>query len=202
MKETVCSCEELIPLSFPEEYSTPKQANLVSSILEGSIWDISCPSCKRLLKLEFEAVFHFPEWNLDIRFYPEESRNDFFIGKIKHSKSGRVCIGFPELVEKVKLASDELDDQIIEVMKYQFLQAKGFPENWKLYYSKFDQESEKIYFWLEGIRPAELAQTSVPFTIYTKTKSEINSWLKKSEVKEFTTPPYVNVFQVAKEEST
>ena len=131
---------------------------------------------------------------------PELDRNQYLMGKLPITIPDvtRVVIGYNELVEKMSIYKSELDDRIIEVMKYYILQKLPEPENGEaeifIYFISSDQD--KLAFHIKGIKKEEIAVTNINFSMYEKILSEIDDKVKTEPFKDFLSPPYISINRI------
>ena len=190
-----CYCDQIIDIDFDESIDLGKKPEVYEEILDGRFQNIRCSKCGTLLKPEIETHFTDAAKDLDLLFLPEKKRAPFLLGEVECSQS-RVVIGYPELVEKVKLLKDGLDDRAVETIKFFLLQKSGAEEARILY---DHGETESLTFHLLGIRKDEVAVTRIPMGLYEKTLASLEERAKTEEFAYLYTPPYISINKISAE---
>lgn len=198
MKEITCNCEKVFQADIPGEIDLGKSPDIIASILDGSFLNVTCPSCHTVLKPEFPVRIFDKKRHWDIHLVPELARNEFLKGmkSAAFDKKERYVIGYPELVEKVKCLSDDLDDRVIEYLKYHiFSKVLEKTENDEneiiLYYN--GKKGDELIFHIRGLKPDEVAVFKMPQSLYTKALADIEQKMAEEPFSEFLIPPYVSL---------
>ncbi|MBN2737410.1 MAG: hypothetical protein JXR70_10555 [Spirochaetales bacterium] len=196
-KELVCYCEYKFEADFPEEVDLAENAKAVQEILSGQFMVAQCPSCGKELKPEFP--FHLLNFNdgSDLYFIPELDRFKYIMGKydLPVKDPYRVVIGYSELVEKITIFRDELQDQVIELVKYYLLNKalEEVDDDSEVEIIFHGMENEKLIFHISGLKPDQLAVTEIKLSMYEKLLGELPKRLTEQPFRDFLSPPYVSI---------
>jgi len=193
MKETIkCFCENEIEVEFADEVDFTEE--VISSILDGTFQNISCAACGTVLKPEFPTLFSDKTSGKTLYFLPEIERNAYFSGKKDAIKSDRIAIGYRELLEKIQIHKAVLDDRIIEMIKYFYLEKAPSELDLQIYFSR--REAESLYFHIHGLKPDEVGETGIGFSFYEKLEADIEKMVKTKPFDTFLSPPYVSIKKI------
>ena len=123
MKKITCYCEKTFEKDIDDSFDMDKQPDIYEKILNGTFMSVQCPECDTTLKPEFPFKLIQDSRSIDIFFIPELDRNKYFMKKTDFTipDSNRIVIGYKELVEKLTIINSDLNDQIIELLKYRIL---------------------------------------------------------------------------------
>lgn len=183
-----CLCGEMIEHRFPEEFVFDRGDAVFETILRGEAFQLECAHCGAVHRLEEEALFRSASGDWVLQFLPEDARDSVRAGT-QEVKPGvhRLVVGYPELVEKLLLWRDGLDDRVIEYLKYGFyLQNRGY----FLMYA--GEEGSKLEFWVQALSdPAKVGKTGLPRDAYRQALEQVESLLDRPRLKPFLTPPRV-----------
>jgi hypothetical protein len=197
MKNTItCFCENQIDVDFADEVELNPQ--VISAVLEGSFQNVTCPSCETVLKPEFATLFKAEDKKDSIYFLPESERNAYLSGSRKTPEADRVVIGFRELLEKIKIREEALDDQIIEMIKYFYLEKAPSDADLQIYFSR--KEKDTLYFHIHGLKKDEVGETGIGNSFYDKLKTDIIKMAATQPFDSFLQPPYVSIKKIYLEE--
>lgn len=198
-----CFCDNEIEVEFPETVDLEKNPEKEQEILDGSFMSFRCNSCGKTLKPEFEVRIVDASRKLEICLLPELERGAFARGKAKYTitdtTNGRVVIGYPELVEKIKLRNDGLDDRVIEVLKFYLLEKMEAEDTVRAYY--FAKTIDSLEFHIYGAREDQVGISKVPLRIYEKIAVEIDEKRSQDPFRSILEPPYVSVQKTYREAS-
>lgn len=187
-QKVLCPCEEEFEVSY--EVDQELTAELTTSILEGNFQSFKCPFCHTSVKTEIETHFQFQ--GKKIFYFPHVERNHYLSGKISlPADLYRVCFGYQELAEKVKIWNNGLSDEVIEILKYLYLEKTGPNEKLHL---QFHQKNEKVEFYVQGLKENEVGLTGVPFSFYEKIAQMLDK--PTEDWVEIIKPPYVSLEKV------
>ncbi|MBN1525032.1 MAG: CpXC domain-containing protein [Spirochaetales bacterium] len=199
MIELTCLCENKFSADIRTEYDTDASPGIVNDILSGRFMSVSCPSCGKLLKPEFPTHITSKKNNWDIQFVPELERVSF-LKNLPTGKKGnkRIVIGYPELLEKIKIFSDRLNDQVVEYLKYNIMSKlleksdENETENdINVYYN--ERKEDALLFHIQGLKSGEVGLFKVPMGAYEQAVQEIDTKINSEPFNEFLTPPYVSL---------
>jgi len=199
MQKIVCFCEHSFEIDIPEEYNLETDKNVYLSILNGDFMNIKCPMCKTILKPEFPFKIIDKTKNIDFFFIPENDRTSFLINKLPYeiNKPSRIVIGYKELVEKLLLFQNDLNDQAIEIIKYYLLiklNETFKSEDIKIYFQKIENDS--LFFYIEGLKKDELGQYEIKMDLYNKILKDIDAKIENPTFATFLEPPYISLNKV------
>ncbi len=200
-RKITCFCDNEIEIQIPETVDLEKEPGKEREILDGAFLSFRCDQCGKILKPEFPVKFVDSSRQIEICLLPELERGAFSRGKAEYKledgTNGRVVIGYPELVEKIKVVRDNLDDRILEVMKFYLLEKAGADDSVRAYY--FSKTGDSIEFHIYGMREDEVGVSKVPLRVYEQIAGE----LSQKETAEFFAPilepPYVSIHKTYRE---
>ena len=119
-RRIVCFCEHGFDTDVPDTVDLGKEPEVEQAILDGEFLSIRCPNCGKVLKPEFPVLIEDPQAENSVFLVPELDRSAFFRGSLAYSirEANRVAIGYEELAEKFLLKRYDLDDRVVEIVKY------------------------------------------------------------------------------------
>lgn len=204
MKTIHCHCGESFESDFPNDIDLDRHPDLFDDILSGRFMNLICPHCGQELKPEFPVRIIQGSRNLDLFYIPELERSKMLMGKLPYSlpEVNRVVIGYPELIEKITIFELDLDDRIIEILKYYLLKpALEIADDEKEIRILFkDRTQNELVFHLEGIRDEEIGVTKLPVDTYNKALLNLEETINKEPFSILLTPPYVSLNKIYQEE--
>jgi hypothetical protein len=126
------------------------------NLLSGEICTLRCESCGEESPIEHDLLYHDPEKKLLIQLRYEESEEDSTLPPAIESLSAVIAQGyrlrvvktFKDLVEKVLIFDDRLDDRVLEVLKSQSwrqvldLMPESEPPSDEIYYQELISTSD------------------------------------------------------------
>jgi hypothetical protein len=199
MTRTVtCKCDNQMEVEVPETIDLSEDPEQVAQILDGRFLSFVCDSCGTTVKPEIPVRIVWPEKDADIHFVPELERSAYLRGKHQYPQAGRVVIGYPELVEKIRILQDSLDDRVVELLKYRLLQKAPPAADITIYYH--GREEDSLVFHVHGLRKDKVGVSTVPQTAYQRLEAELAEKLKDPAYVEFLSPPYVSVNTITRED--
>jgi hypothetical protein len=201
MKKITCYCEKTFEADIPDKVDFDQNPGSMTAILEGEFMSVSCPQCGKVLKPEYPFSLTGSTEGIDFFFIPELDRSAYFFKKLEYKTGSpkRIVIGYRELVEKIKIYKEELDDRIIEVIKYYLLQkamdtVKDKDAEIDIY---FHEKTENgLVFHIEGMKSDEIAVTTIQNDMYDKIGGDIDKKAATEPFKSFLEPPYVSIKKV------
>lgn len=193
-KQITCNCGHEFESEISDRFDLAEDPELEDRILHGHFLSFICDQCGRNLKLEFavQIVDAARDWELFL--VPESERSSYLLGKSKYGDHKRIVIGYAELIEKLKIYGENLDDRGIELIKYYLLQKVGGNEGISVYFENL--ENENLVFHIHGLRKDEVGLARISREIYNRTTEELEDKADKPPYSSFLTPPYVSVSQV------
>lgn len=196
-----CYCDNEIEVEVPDAIDLAKHPEKEREILDGSFLSFRCSHCGKILKPEFPMHIVHKEKHLELFFLPELDRGAFSRGKahytLNDSTRGRVVIGYPELVEKLKILRDNLDDRIIEIIKFYLLERADTPDTVRAYY--FAKTADAIELHVYGIREEEVGISKVPLHVYEQIAGELDQKATEDPFNSILEPPYVSTQKTYRE---
>ena len=196
MKRTItCYCGETIETDIGESFDASKEPSVIREILDGTFMNITCEKCGKVLKPEFPFTLVYDSGHPELTFIPELGRVAFLAGKTAVPENSRVVIGYPELVEKVRIFRDGLDERFVEAIKLRMLEKAGDDQqDVRIFY--VGSESGTLSFHVHGLRENQVGITRVPAAIYEKIGPEIDELSSDEDYAPIFTPPYISVTKV------
>ena len=189
MINITCHCGETIDTNLEEDLDLASSDNIYRSIIGGSFMAFDCPNCSNTLKTEVKIHLFDEAKDIDIQFLPELERASYLSGKAKYSAK-RVVIGYPELVEKISVIGQALDDRIIEIIKFRLLEKSPKPEI-LIRFSHKDQDN--LIFHIDGLRTDQVGVSKVPIEVYENISNNLDSVIEDENISLILKPPYVSI---------
>ncbi|MBN2534063.1 MAG: CpXC domain-containing protein [Spirochaetales bacterium] len=201
MKKITCYCEEIFDADIPDEVDLDKNPETITAIIDGKFMSITCPRCGKLLKPEYPFKLFSNSSGINLFFIPELDRSPYLLGKLEYSigTPDRVVIGYRELVEKISIYKEKLDDRIIETIKYYLMKKAVETSNNEeadidVYFH--EKKSGTFIFHIEGLKLGEIAETKIKKDMYDKIAKDIDQKIKSDPFKAFLSPPYVSIKRI------
>jgi hypothetical protein len=204
-KRTItCFCENTFEADVPETVDLSSEPHVIEEVLRGDFMTVKCPLCGKRLAPEFPCLFLGARGERDIFFVPELDRVAYLRGKLPYDsgRPWRIVIGFSELVEKLRVVKLDLDDRVLEIMKYYLLtrsdgvSTAGKKRSGEVTAMYGGDDGDRMVFHLNGIREGEIAIARLPRDIYSKIKADVEKRMKEEPFSEFCSPPYVSVRRI------
>ena len=194
MRKFVCNCGNEIETDFPEVFDARNNPDIFDRILEGTFLSVTCPVCETLVKPELPVRIRDDSQNIDIYFYPDGEREKYLGGKLTTAEADRIVFGYPELVEKVTICLNRLNDMVIETIKYFYLQKGGSKSDISIRLDSVDEAN--LQFHIHGLKKNEIGVTKIPLDFYKKIENDLASIKKKENLQEIINPPYVSIKKI------
>ena len=191
-----CYCGETLDFDIPETLDLEASEELQNSVIKGNFLVKICPTCGKVVKPEITLNFLYNQGISKLGFIPELERSAFLSGE-KAIQASEVVIGYPELVEWVKIHKASLDRRAVEIIKYYLLKKTENPEKISLFFNS--SEGENLTFHLYGLKPEEIGVSRIPLATYQKILKDLPRLAGQEPFLYFITPPYVSVTRVALE---
>ena len=203
-RKIVCMCENEFEIDYPDFIDLNKTPEVEEQILSGNFISVRCPVCGKELKPEFPFRITDKKRGIDYFFIPELDRGAFFLGKLEYpvGTPKRVVIGFRELVEKLNIKKNELDDRAVEILKfYLFHKAVSEKEdnNPDILFNKL--ENTNLIFHITGLTDEEIAVTKISIDTYKKAQQKLSQGEIEGLIEKIITPPYVSMNKLEWEKS-
>ena len=199
MSLITCVCEKSFEVDLPEFVDLSTSPDTYEHIFDGTFLNFICPQCGYTVKPEEPIRIIDPSRDIDIFLVPERERNAFLLGRTAYQTAGRIVIGYPELVEKLKIYEALLDDGAVEVIKYYLLAKAGAGITPKIMFKGC--EENELQFDIIGLREDEVGKARIPRELYDKLLTELPSKRREDPYSSILEPPYVSITKVEIEES-
>jgi hypothetical protein len=196
-RRIVCFCEHGFDADVPDFVDLGTQPEVEQAILDGEFLSIRCPNCGKVLKPEFPVLIEDPQAENSIFFVPELDRSAYFRGSLAYSlrEANRVAIGYEELVEKFLLKRYNLDDRVVEIVKYYLLskimEEEPGDKELRILFSK--QEENTALFNILGLKESEVGILKVPMATVDKVASQLEEKKHQEPFSEILKSPYVSI---------
>jgi hypothetical protein len=197
-RHIACFCESSFDAEIPESADLALDAGVEEQILSGDFMAVNCPACGKRLTPEFPFRLTGVKGAGELFLVPEADRGAYLLGTLDYSPGnpGRVVVGFPELAEKVLIFGRELDDRVIEIMKYYLLTGAAAPDqeaegDVSLLYR--GQEEGKHLFHILGMKEGEVGVARLAAGIYTKIAADVDRRVLEDAFRDFCQPPWVSL---------
>ena len=201
-RHIACFCETTFDADLPTSADMAADPEIEQLILDGSFMSVACPGCGRTLTPEYPFHLTGVSGLRDLFLVPEADRGAYERGTLDYETGspGRICVGFPELQEKVLAASLRLDDRVIEIMKYYLLTgsapaAEGGPEKdvGILYRG---MESGRHVFNIVGIKEGEVGIARLANKLYEKIIADVETRVTEDPFVDFCALPWVSLRRI------
>jgi hypothetical protein len=173
MRKVTCTCESIFDAGLPEEVDMDGEDDIAGQIIGGSFFSVTCPSCGALLKPELRVRLHSKKRGIDVTLIPELERSSVYRGRANLAKGSQAVVGYTELYERMKILSDALDPDTVEIVKY-YLALKAeeqVPEaEITVIYAGLD--GDRLTFHLLGLKENEVAVLHIGHDIYDRSLSD------------------------------
>jgi hypothetical protein len=200
VREIECYCGERVPTDFADSVDLDGNPRAADEILEGTFMSLECPHCGTLLKPELPVRVHSTSGGFEVFLVPELDRNAFLRGTLEYEigDPARVAIGYPELVEKLRIWREGLDDSAVEVVKYYLLsRALENEEQHDVRILFVGREPDgRLRFQIEGLRDREVALSRVAEATYHRAKERLHEIAREEPFSEILQRPYVSVNRI------
>ena len=201
-RHIACFCESSFDTEIPESADLIADPGVEEQILSGDFMAVNCPACGKRLTPEFPFRLTGVKGAGEIFLIPEADRAAYLLNKLPYpvGQPGRIAIGFSELAEKVLIFGRDLDDRVIEIMKYYLLTGAAAP----------DQEGEqdvllvyrgaeggKHLFHIIGMKEGEIGVARLAVELYAKISSDVKRRVLEEPFHAFCEPPWVSLRKAA-----
>lgn len=193
-REIACICDKPFEAEIPDEVDLSVDSGQIGRILSGEFLVLSCPNCGKRLAPEFPIRFVHPASGSDFLMIPEEDRSDFYRGQYAIPEGFQCVIGYPELVERLRVLRDGLDLRAVEALKFA-LQAKAeesAPDADPLV-SYHDTEGGDLTFLVSGMVEGKVGKVKAPRAQYDRVLADMAKLLGTEPYATFLKPPYICV---------
>ena len=201
-RHIACFCESTFDTEIPESADLVADPGVEEQILSGDFMAVNCPACGKRLTPEFPFRLTGVKGVGEIFLVPETDRAAYVLNTLTYSvgQPGRIVIGFPELAEKVLIFGRNLDDRVIEIMKYYLLTGAAAPDqegeqDVSLVYR--GAEGGKHLFHIIGMKEGEVGVARLAVELYAKIASDLERRILEEPFHEFCKPPWVSLRKAA-----
>jgi hypothetical protein len=200
VREIECYCGERVETNFAEAVDLDTDPAATDAILDGTFMSLVCPHCGTLLKPELPVRIYSASTAFEVALVPELDRVGFARGTLDYDigAPARIAVGYPELVEKVRIWKAGLDDRAVEVVKYYLLsRALEGDEQRDVRVLFVGVESDgRLRFQIEGLRDREVAVSRVAEATYSRAKERLNEIPADDPLRDMLEPPYVSINRI------
>ena len=154
-KTFICSkCGKPSEITIWENINVDLNPELKPKVVDGSLFITSCPYCSFKQRVESPVLYHDQTRKYVLWWFPKDANGkqnytDEEINQYTPIISGyklRIVSTLNELREKIFIFDHELDDRVIEILKFmvwtEYLETKGVKPN-QIFYSNSPEESNK-----------------------------------------------------------
>lgn len=122
------------------------EPNLRTKILDGQMFSYTCPRCQQIIQYIHPFLYHDKQHQFLIFMSKEEKDMEELQSQFPLTTI-RLVREPAQLIEKIRIFEDHLDDRIIELLK--FILLKKYPNVASIRYHDYDKKSQSI--WLDFI---------------------------------------------------
>ena len=205
MTKIKCHCGEVLEVEIPAVVDFDKSPEKKIEILNGSFLTFRCQGCQSELKPECPIRFLENNGQWDLFLIPEIDRGKWFRGKLLYHvpEESLIAISYPELVEKITLREQNLDDRAVEVLKYtllsRMLEQDDAPDEVRIFFK--GREKDSLVFYIEGLKKDEIGMTGLPYSAYERSFENISHSMKQDPFSSILLPPYISINRLYHEEN-
>jgi hypothetical protein len=196
-RQLACYCGASFEHEFPDQADLDDRT-LLDSVLEGEFLALDCPECGKHLKPEYPVRLIGHSIGADLFFVPELDRGGLHRGDLPYPvpEAERIVVGYPELVEKLRIHLAGLEDQAVEVIKYHLLSRAVENEETQERDPRVafhGVEGDRLVFHIEGLSAQGIAVSRVARETYEKARARLGELIQEEPFSEFLAPPHVSV---------
>jgi hypothetical protein len=200
-RRIACFCEATFDAQIPSSADLGADPDVEELILDGSFMSVTCPACSKRLTPEYPFRLGGVPVVGELFLVPEMDRAAYERGRLEYEvgSPGRVCVGFPELAEKVLIFGRGLDDRVIEIMKFYLLTGSGAPPSaeGEVYALYRGLEDGRHLFNIVGLREGEVGVARLAEGLYGKIAADLPQRLAEEPFNAFCAPPWVSLRRAA-----
>jgi CpXC protein len=196
-RRIACFCDKVFDADIADSADLEADPEVEKQIETGDFMAVRCPQCGKRLTPEFPFRLSLRGGQGELLMVPEKDRSDLARGKLGYQTGSpyRIVVGFPEMAEKLRILGAELDDRVIEIMKYYLLTGSMANEDQDrdvtLLYK--GQEDKRHVFHVLGLKEGEIGVASLGNEIYAKIASDVETRAGEEPFRDFCSPPWVSL---------
>ncbi|MBN1686743.1 MAG: CpXC domain-containing protein [Spirochaetales bacterium] len=199
MGTITCVCEKSFEADIPEAVELSGSTDVYQRLLDGTFLAFTCPHCGHEIRLDAPLRVTDALKGMDIFVVPDHDRNRYLLGLSDYTSGGRIVIGYAELLEKLRIYAENLDDSAVELIKYYLLVKAGAGVTPAIYFHGI--ENDTLIFDIVGLRNDEVGRIKIGRDIYEKAVNELPDKRQEEPYSTILQPPYVSICKVEIEES-
>lgn len=196
-RKLVCFCEAEFRADIPDTVDLAKNKKAEEEILQGNFMTARCPACGKTIKPEFPVHLFDSGRKIDIFFIPELDRFPYYRHSLSYQikDTKRVVIGYEELVEKLLVFKNKLDDRVIEMIKYYLLNKALRDSDSELELRIYFQarEGSSLVFHAAGVKEGRIGVLRVDAGMVEKVGSRLKEKEKQKPFSTILAGPYVSI---------
>ena len=112
--------------------------------------------------------------------------------------SSKIVIGYSELVEKIRLKTNGLDDRAVEIIKYYLLEkaliSADSESEIRIVFKRM--ESCSLVFNIEGLKTGNVGVSKISTDIYNKTVVNLENTINQEPFNTLLAPPYISLNKI------
>jgi hypothetical protein len=187
-------CETVFDADLPEDVDIDSAPDTFNAILKGDFLSVRCPNCGTHLKPELRVRLFSKRTKLDLVVVPELERMSLYLGKAGIPDGAEAVVGYTELFERVKMLSDDLDPETIEILKYFLLQkAEEQAPEADISVAYAGKKDGKLSFHLSGLKEGQVAVLPIDPSTYAKTLADKPRSLREAPFDRIFKGPYRSI---------
>ncbi len=174
MRKITCYCDREFDIPFKEVVDIDQAPEILEQIENAAFQKYTCPYCGAQIKKEFRTRFLWPSRQTTVLYIPENERIAFYNRNVLVEPGDSVVIGFPELLDRMRVIREGFDPLTVEAVKFHLLDKarQTYPGCERMAVFRKTDENGALVFYLYGAGNEEVAMTAVPFALYEKVKNE------------------------------
>jgi len=198
-RRIACFCEKTFEAEIPDSADLAVEPEVGTLIASGEFMAVICPSCGKRLTPEYPCRLSLAGGAGDVFFVPEADRGAYARGSLSYEVGSphRVVVGFPELLEKLQIIEQGLDDRVIEIMKYYLLTgaagSDGEENDRDVTLRYKGEEAGKHVFHVVGMKEGEIGVARLAAEIYRKIAADVAARVQEEPFRDFCAPPWVSL---------
>jgi hypothetical protein len=202
VREITCNCGHRFGADLPELVDLDREPEALDSILSGSFMSVTCPKCETILKPDIPVRILWGSNGLDLYLVPEKRRSDVIRDRFTDIPSGEsvVVVGYPELVEKLRVIESGLNDRIIEILKFYLLDRAtlGAEREVRILFER--KSSRDLVFHIHGLERDRICVSRIPMETYEKAGRNLDARLAEEPFASLLKPPYISINKIYSED--